>query len=104
MDVLTQATSTPIVLLPAPTAEGRLPGNCQDTMRVMVLTDHLTGDGVLIDYGARFTQDGGTLVLTHLEDDVAFGRYLDAIAKIPAIDTDTARRLFTLICVLHFGG
>jgi hypothetical protein len=91
VDVLTQATTTPVLLLPVPTAQGRLAETCENTDTVLVLTDHLTGSGRLIDYAVRFTGGGGTLVLAHLEDDAVFERYLDTIGKIPSIDTDNAR-------------
>ena len=92
VDVLTQATTTPVLLLPFPTDEGRLSSQCQHTDSVMVLTDHLTGCDTLIDWGVRVTSDGGKLVLAHLEDDTIFERYLDVIGKIPEIDTDVARK------------
>lgn len=91
VDVLTQAISTPVLLLPAPTSEGRLAPSCEGTKDVMVLTDHLTGSDKLINHGVRFTESGGALVLSHLEDDSTFERYLDIIGKIPALDTDVAR-------------
>lgn len=90
VDVLTQATTTPVLLLPFPTDDGRLAPSCENTDRVMVLTDHLTGSDKLIDYGARFTSTDGTLVLAHLEDDAVYQRYLDVIGKIPGLDTDVA--------------
>lgn len=91
VDVLTQATTTPVLLLPAPTAEGRLASSCKNTDRVMVLTDHLTGCDQLIDYAVRFTEQDGTLWLAHLEDDATYERYIDVISKIPEIETDVAR-------------
>ncbi len=91
VDVLTQATSTPVLLLPAPTEEERLDPSCRRTDKVMVLTDSLTGCDQLIDYGVHFTSEGGTLVLAHLEDDTVFERYIETISKIPAIDTELAR-------------
>ncbi|MEM1033791.1 MAG: hypothetical protein AAGN82_25885 [Myxococcota bacterium] len=92
VDVLTQATTTPVMLLPFP-AEGsqRLAESCKKTYNVMVLTDHLTGSDDLIDHGVRFTEHGGTLVLVHLEDDAIFERYMSVIGKIPALDTEVAR-------------
>ena len=33
---------------------------------------------------------GGTLWLTHVEDEATFERYMETIAKIPAIDTEAA--------------
>ena len=91
VDVLTQATTTPVLLLPDPDEEHRLPASCKNTDRVMVLTDHLTGSDRIVSYGVRFTEDAGHLVLAHLENDQVFDRYLAVISKIPTIDTDEAR-------------
>lgn len=91
VDVLAQATTTPILLVPAPTGEGRLSPTCEDTEVVMVLTDHLTTEHRLINYGVRLTRSGGRLLLAHLEDDAIYERYIDVISKIPQLDTDVAR-------------
>jgi nucleotide-binding universal stress UspA family protein len=91
VDVLTQATSTPVVLLPDPTEQDRLPSSCENTDRVMVLTDHLTGSDNIVAYGTRFTEKNGHLVLAHLENDHVFERYISVISKIPSIDTEEAR-------------
>jgi hypothetical protein len=61
------------------------------TDRVMAITDHLTGDEQLVNAALAFCEPGGTLFLAHVEDDATFARYLDAISKIPEIDTATAR-------------
>ncbi|RLB61055.1 MAG: hypothetical protein DRI90_12270 [Deltaproteobacteria bacterium] len=99
VDVLTQATTTPVLLLPLPTDDGRLVETCENTDTVLVLTDHLTGRDRLVDYALRFTSTGGTLILAHLEDDAVFERYLDTIGKIPSIDTDNAReRIRSQLC------
>ncbi len=90
VDVLTQATSTPVLLVPLPDEAGRMSSQCVNTDRVMVLTDHLTGSDTLVSFGARLTQPKGTLFLAHLEDDVDFSRYMEIISKIPSIDTDEA--------------
>lgn len=91
IDVLTQATSTPVLLLPPPTDEGRLDPSCRGTQQVLLLTDHLQGSDSMIDYGAHFATATGRLVLAHLEDDAAFERYMGVIGKIASIDTDDAR-------------
>lgn len=91
VDVLTQATTTPVLVVPPPTDELRLQPSCTSTDRVMVLTDHLTGSDHLVSYGAKLTTPQGHLFLTHLEDDVQFQRYIDVIGKVPSIDTDIAR-------------
>lgn len=91
VDVLTQATEIPVLLLPNPRvypdhgfAQAR-----RDS--VMAITDHLTGDHHLVSYAARLTEASGKLYLTHVEDLGTFERYIATIGKIPAIDTDTAR-------------
>jgi len=91
VDVLTQATTTPVLLLPRPDEAGRLAAHCRRTDSVMVLADELTGSDGLIDYGVHLCRADGTLVLVHLEDDAVFARYVEIIGKIPAIDTDVAR-------------
>ena len=91
VDVLTQATSTPVLVLPHPGRKD-LPGHAlKNTGRVMAVTDHLAGDHRLVSHAAHFTQDGGTLYLAHVEDDTVFERYITAIGKIPDLDTDIAR-------------
>lgn len=92
LDVMTQATRIPVLVLPGTAANptslsGR---NCN---RVMIVTDQISGDNRLINYGVRTCSDGGTVWLCHVEDDVIFHRYMQAIAKIPEIDTDSARTL-----------
>jgi len=44
----------------------------------------------LINYAARFTEPGGRLIATRIEPEATFERYLEVIAKIPAIDTGPA--------------
>lgn len=91
LDVLTQVAPMPVLVLPHPKAGRASDHAMQDTKIVMAVTDHLTGDGHLVSYAATFTEPGGDLWLTHIEDDATFERYLDAISKIPSIDTDLAR-------------
>lgn len=90
VEVLTQVTDVPVLLLPRPDAETALDA-LEDTNRVMAITDHLTGDDLLVSYATRFTEPTGTVYLAHVEDDRVFERYLDVIGKIPEIDTDLAR-------------
>ncbi len=91
VDVLTQATTTPVLIMPHPERPefqelaGRRPRS------VMAMTDHLTGDNRLVNYAAHFTQRGGRLLLSHVEDDAIFERYMEAISKISTIDTEGAR-------------
>ena len=57
----------------------------------MAVTGHMTGDNRLVSYAARFTEQGGSLLLAHVEDDQVFERYMEAISKIASIDTAPAR-------------
>ncbi len=116
VDLLTQHTGIPVMLLPHPDAKQSTkpkPTEPQSTEpqstgprstgpqsenrriensdKVMAIADHITGDHRLVNYAAQFTENGGTLWLTHIEDQSTFDRYIDVISKIPSIDTDEAR-------------
>lgn len=89
LDVLAQVVPVPVLVIPHPDAR---PLHVQEgTREVMVVTDHLTGDDRLVNWGASFTRPGGLLLLTHVEDEAVFERYVRVIGKIPTIDTDEAR-------------
>jgi hypothetical protein len=90
LDVLTQVTTTPVLVFPRPDDEASF-AKIKDTNVVMAMTTHLTGDHRLINYAARFTEAHGTLFATHVEEQATFERYLGAISKIPSIDTGPAR-------------
>ena len=90
LDTLTQATQAPVLVLPDTQHRGE--GAMTQTASVMVATDHLVGDARLISHAVRFTQAAGQVHLCHVEDDAAFAYYLDAISKIPAIDTALAEQ------------
>ena len=89
IDVLTQVTTTPIIVLPHP--EVHPEGPVRGTKVVMAMTDHLVGDHLLVNWAARLTDEDGRLVLANVEDDVALDRFMDAVGRIPSIDTDNAR-------------
>lgn len=92
LDVMTQSTSIPVLVLPGTgTKPQELAGNICD--RTMVIADTISGDNRLINYGIRFCPDGGTLWLCHVEDSRTFERYINAISRIPEIDSDQARTL-----------
>lgn len=91
VDVLTQATDYPVLVLPHPDASHALPHSVTNTDRVMAMTDHLTGDERLVNCAVSFTAAGGICWLTHIESSQTFDRYMDMISKIAAIDTETAR-------------
>jgi len=88
---MTQATSVPVLVLPHPDADRALPHSIKNTDRVMAITNHLTGDNRLVNMAVTFTEPGGTCWLTHVESQPVFERYMDAVSRIPAIDTDVAR-------------
>ncbi len=92
LDVLTQTTSIPVLVLPGSAAQ---PASVTDRVcdRVMVVADHISGDNRLINYGVRMCRSGGTIWLCHVEDNLIFERYMQAIARIPEIDSDDARVL-----------
>ncbi len=90
LDTLTQATQAPVLVLPDEPHRGE--DTLSGTASVMVATDHLAGDARLISHAVRFTQAAGHVHLCHVEDDAVFAYYLDAISKIPAIDTALAEQ------------
>ena len=90
IDVLTQATTTPVLILPNPDRKNLADHSLNKTNKVMAVTDHLAGDHSLVSYASLFTQTGGTLFLAHVEDKAVFDRYISAVSKIPDLDTETA--------------
>ncbi len=91
LDVLLQLTNAPVLVLPHPRSGFAAGHAMQNAEVVMAITDHLTKDHRLVNYAASLVQPGGTLCLAHVECRQTFDRYLDAISKIPTIDTDDAR-------------
>ena len=86
VDTLTQATDVPVMLLPKGDTISKLPDQLS---RVMVMTDHITGDDRLVSWAVTLAPEHGTVYLGHIEDDQTFLRYVDALSKIPGIDTQT---------------
>jgi hypothetical protein len=93
LDILLQQTALPVVVLPHP--EQKHLSCPEGTHTVMAITDHLAGEDHLINVSVRFTEPEGTLHLVHVENKVAFERIMDAISKIPSLDTDQARTEIT---------
>jgi nucleotide-binding universal stress UspA family protein len=91
LDVLTQATSVPVLVLPHPEAGHASSHALNNTDQVLAVTGHLTGDDRIVNTALAFTSAGGTCRLTHVENSLDFERYMAAISKIPAIDSETAR-------------
>jgi nucleotide-binding universal stress UspA family protein len=91
LDVLTQISSSPVLILPHPKAQAEaLAEILKGTRSVMAVTNHLTGDHRLVNFATRFTEEKGTLFLTHIEDEGVFKSYMDVISKIPTITTESA--------------
>lgn len=88
LDTLTQATAVPVLVLP----DGHFGDDPapNDASTVLVVTDHLAGDHRLINCAVRLTRKNGRLHLCHVEDDAAFGYYMEAVERIPTINTGTA--------------
>lgn len=91
VDVLTQASTIPVLLLPHPSVELDRPDVLAGTGTVMAITDHLTGDHHLVSYAVHMAEPQGKLFLSHVEDAADFERYITTISKIPTIDTESAR-------------
>ena len=90
LDVLIQKTSTPILVLPHPQAGYAYQHAYDNIQQVLAMTDHMTDDDRLVSYAAKFTASHGHLHLAHIEDDIIFARYMEAIGKIATIDTQSA--------------
>ena len=90
LDVLIQKTSSPVLVLPHPLAGYAYDHAFDDIRQVLAMTDHMTNDDLLVSYAAEFAGSGGHLHLAHIEDDLVFARYMEAISKIPTIDTQSA--------------
>lgn len=89
VDVLTQTTDVPVLLIPNPKEDTDYADQMQNTDVVMAITDHLAGDHRLVNYAVALTQPGGKVILSHVEDGETLQRTIDAISKIPSIDTET---------------
>ncbi len=90
LDVLIQKTSTPVLVLPHPQAGYAYQHAYDGIQQVLAMTDHMTDDDQLVSYAAKFTASNGHLHLAHIEDDIIFARYMEAISKIETIDTQSA--------------
>ena len=90
LEVLIHEAHVPILILPHPDAHHALPHTVRNTDRVMAVTNHLTGDDRLVNLAVRMTNPQGVCWLSHIEPQDVFDRYMQAIEKIPDLDTDTA--------------
>lgn len=92
LDTLISHSKPPILIIPHPESGHADEHALRQSKIVLAITDHLSVEQQLIDYATAFLEQDGELVLTHLEDEHDFNRYLDAISKIETIDTDLAAR------------
>ena len=92
LDELTQRTSIPVLVLPG-TARTPLELSIDPCRRVMVVADHISGDHRLINYGTRMCTEGGSVWLCHVEDDMVFQRFVQAIEQIPEITSEPGATL-----------
>lgn len=102
IDALTQVMGAPVLLLPVRDTID-VETKCYAPKAIMVETNHLTGDSRLINWGVRFAEPNRSLHLTHIEDGIAFANYIDAIGKIPEINTRLAEQTLhdTLLKLPH---
>ena len=91
IEVLTQVTDVPVLLLPRPGEEKGWEDATGAPFTVMALTDHLAGDQRLVHWAVELAGSGGRLLLCHVEHEAVFERYMDVISKLPRIPTDLAR-------------
>lgn len=91
LDILLQKTDMPVMVLPHPLQKAQ-DHAMKGTLNVMAMTDHMSNNHQLVNQALAFTQPGGTLFLSHIEDLATFTRYMEAIAKIPEIDTEVAEK------------
>ena len=62
IDVLTQVTTTPVLVLPHPRADFASDHAMQGTEVVMAVTNHLQKDHRLVNYAASLVKRGGTTI------------------------------------------
>lgn len=91
VDLLAQGAPCPVLVMPHPQARAAAYRSIRSTDTVVVATDRLSGDARLINYAVCFAADGGELVIAHVEDEAVFDRYMDALARIPALDFDVVK-------------
>jgi len=91
LDVLLQKTDTPVLVIPHPDADFSREDALDKCGPVLVATDHIVNDHRLIQYGLAFAEENGQILLSHVEEQAYFDRVIDAIAKIPTIETEEVR-------------
>ena len=92
IDLLSQDTDIPVLVMPHPGLHS-IEKILAEPGGVMVATEHGWDDHRQVNYALEFAQRGQPLILVHIEDEDTFEYYMDAVEKIPAIDTQLARDL-----------
>ena len=91
LDVLAQIAPCPVLVAPHPEAGRAYDHALVNTDVVMAVTNHLTGDARLVDAAVHFTATDGLLLMTHIEDGASFERLMEAVSKVPSIETQPVR-------------
>jgi len=92
LDVMLQKTKIPVLVIPHPKAGYARGHSLESCNSVMIVTDHMVNDHHLVQYGLAFIHEEGRFYLSHIEDQFYFDRVIDAISKIPTIDTEDAKQ------------
>ena len=92
LDIMVQKTPTPVLVIPHPRANYQRSPDLEQCASVMVVTDHMVNNHLLVNCGLSFLPAKGELYLTHIEDQSYFDRIIEAFSKIPDIDTELAHK------------
>lgn len=92
IEVLTQVSEAPVLLLPRIDTGDAADVPLQPPNIVLALSDHIVGENHLVRWAASMCPPHEWLVLTHVEDEHTFERYMALISKVPDVDTEIARR------------
>jgi hypothetical protein len=90
LETLLQASPNPLMIVPHYLDPGLTPAT-EKLEDVLVISDHFSNSDELVNWSAEFVSNSGALWLTHVESEVNFERVMLAIARIPELDTETAR-------------
>lgn len=91
IDLLSQDTNFPILIMPHPSLQGMNP-ILAEPGAVMVATEHGYANHRMVNTALALLPEARPLFLVHIEDQDTFDYYMKAIEKIPDIDTEAARQ------------
>lgn len=95
IDLLSQDTHYPVLVMPHPAMQG-LSRILAEPGAVMVATEHGYANHRMVNFALKLLPQKRPLILVHIEDEDTYEYYLDAISKIPAIDTEITREALPL--------